>query len=357
VRSKLAEWFEVWQREEVLERCERLPDAWLTIRNAGLMQSARRSFGVAASAIEATLNDDIELEEGLQRVADAFANSPSVFAEAVRQLRNLTLYADSFETREKRRHYLLGIEHLPEAQLAAARRRLQALADDPRDLEGSNSQNANFNSMWEEFHHYYTEHYVARHTEHFDSDEAHRVLDQILRGETWRELEALASFPLLGEDRFRRLKGSFRRASAARCLLAPQEVRELLRAQPACICGFRLSMNTLIIEQARELEAVAHVELNAYRRTLARLSRHLADALRESSETETNMLRRDRAVRLAEEFAMGSVPLNLTRADVELMRYAVASIASPPPLRVELHRWRTRRTRCVNKARRVNERQ
>ncbi len=162
------------------------------------------------------------------------------------------------------------------------------------------------------------------------------MLDHILRSDVWRELEALAEFSLLGEDRFRLLKQSFHQASAARCLLTPEEVRELLQTRPACICAFRSSHKAPAVEQARELEAVAHVELNAYRRTLARLSPHLADALRAHAETETNTSRHAQATRLADEFATGSVPLNLTRADIAMMERAIASVAAPPPLRIEL---------------------
>lgn len=336
VRRKLVEWFATWRDEEVLGRCERLSDAWLTIRNAGLMQTARRSFGVAASAIEATISGDIELEEGLQRVADAFANSPVAFSDAARQLGKLTFFAQSFERRERRRRYLLGIEHLPDAELTDHYHRLQALGNDSQNLDDAETRGAEFDSAWEDFHRLYTEHYVARHVAHFGSDEPHRVLDQIMRSETWRELEVLSELPLLGEDRFRRLNQSFHQASGSQCLLVAEEVRELLQNQPTCICAFRSSSTALVVEQASELEAVARAELDAYRRTLARLSLHLAEALRACAETEEVMARREQAERLAEEFAAGNVPLNLTRADVELMRRAIAGVAAPPPLRIEL---------------------
>ncbi len=335
VRRDLAIWFASWNSERVLEECDKLPDAWLTIKNASLAQAVRRSFGVAAASVEATLSGDIELEDGLQRVADAFANSPQVFAVAAHQLHKLRRAAASFAEREQRRRYLLGIELLPDEELDDARRRLLNDTAAGQTRTGDEEPPADFDERWTDFQTRYVEYYVASHAARCDCEESQRLLDNIHRSDAWRELETLAELPLLNPHRFRRLRQAHARATEARCCLRSEDVRELLATQPVCICAFRISSGDAL-EEVYALEADVRAERSLYRRTLARLAAHLTDALQTYAALETNASPRAAAHNLAAAFAAGSAPENLARADVALMRAALAAVTSPPPLSVEL---------------------
>lgn len=336
LRQTLTNWFATWTGDQTLERCEALPDAWLTIKSATLMQAVRRNFGVAAAGIETMLSGDIELEEGLQRIADAFASSPAIFAEAARQLLELKGFADSFERGETRRRYLLGIEPIPEAELDGARLHLLALTNDDGNHKIENSA---FDQLWNDFLARYADLYVARHTAHFNADEDQRLLDHILRGESWRETESLAEFPALGDKRLRRLRHSLRRRTQSRCLFTASEVRSQMQTAPLCICGFRLRQSDNSLDLARELEAAVLVELDNARRTLTRLAPHLTESLTAYVAIERDDARAETARRLAARFATGHAPVNLTSAEIAVMRDAIEAHerhASPPPLRINL---------------------
>jgi hypothetical protein len=334
LRQTLTNWFATWTSDATLERCDRLPDAWLTIKSATLLQAVRRNFGVAAAGMEAMLSGDIELEEGLQRIADAFASSPAIFAEAARQLLQLKGFADSFAGREVRRCYLLGIEPIPDAELDEARRYLLALINENR-----NDENSPFDQLWNDFQTRYVELYVARHAAHFNFDEDQRLLDHILRGEAWRETESLAEFPALGDKRLRRLRQNLRRRTQSRCLFVAAEVRSLLQSAPLCICGYRLRQTNDSLDLARDLEAAVLIELDISRRTLTRLAPHLAESLAAYTGIEQDEARIETARRLAARFATGCAPVNLTSAEIAVMRDAIEvheRHAAPPPLRINL---------------------
>ena len=337
LRRELTAWLDDWDGRRTLARCELLPDSWLTIRNGNLVQAVRRTSGVAASAVRAYLGGEIELEECLQRVADAFAAAPAFFVEAQRRKLRLDRFVDSFERLEIRRRYLLGVEQLSDPDLDVARRRcLDSLEDSERAADDDTGGEDERETEWNEFRDRYAEIYVAIHDAAANCDEEHRLLDALVRSPEWRELEALAELPSLGANRLRKLRRAVRESNHARCTLAAGEVAALLRTQPVCVCGFRLGGAAAALDRARELGAAVPLQLAAYKRTLAQLAAQLAEALGAYAEAEIPAGARDAARVLAHGFGTGRVPDNLTSADIEIMRAAIKSVPAPPPLRVEL---------------------
>src|SRR5207237_9465609 len=109
-RAALAAWREDCRAQAIVRRVEQLPDSGLTLRVWRRVKHVRRTFSVAAEACAAALAEAISLEEGLQRIADAFSNSPEQFAQSLTQHDALDEFVAGLARREVVRAYLAGAE-------------------------------------------------------------------------------------------------------------------------------------------------------------------------------------------------------------------------------------------------------
>jgi hypothetical protein len=329
VTTALAAWLEGWRTQALVGRCEQLPDGGLTLRAWQLVKTLRRTFGVAAEAVAAALADSIPLEEGLQRVADAFGNSPTQLAESRAARAALVAYLARLAQRERVRAYLAGAEPTGVEEIECARRELLISADDAHSLFDDDAC-ARFELLWQEFHTRYAEHYADLHERAVGARSDRETIDAALRGDAWREFEALAQLPFVNHQPRREADALVTELRRARCDL---DVRALLVAQPVCACSFRLTRATRLLAAAARLAAVVGEGRAAARRTLALFHQHLARAL--------NLLAREkssataaRAGLLAAAFARGENPALLARADVRLIARAFEISPPPEPLRV-----------------------
>jgi hypothetical protein len=331
VRAALATWLEAWRSRRLLEKFDALPDEGLTTRAWNLASSVRKTFGVAAESVEAALNNTISLEEGLQRVADAFADSVENFQKSIEQLGALSSFANGLEARVRAHDYLLLAELTNINELESARRELLRIAEDVHDLFDRDS-NARFDLLWREFQTRYAEHYARLHDEAVGAAADRRPLDEFLRSPEWREFEALSELSILNtryRDEARRLVA---RARNARCALP---VRKLLEEHPSCDCVFRLARAASLRRLPEELRETVEFGRASARRTLLLMAQPLASALEQlaGSETESEEAR-SLSRSLAEAFSLNRLPDNLSHADVELMERVLKGMASPPPVRV-----------------------
>lgn len=329
VAAALAAWLEEWRARALIQRGEQLPDAGLTLRAWQLVKTMRRTFGVAAEAVAAALADTIPLEEGLQRVADAFGHSPTQFAEHSAARDALAAYLARVAERERVRAYLAGAEPTGVAEIECARRELLHSAEDAHGLF-DDEVCARFDLLWQVFHTRYAEHYAELHERAVGAQSDRETIVETLRGDAWREFEALAQLPFVSRQLRSEADALIAEARAARCEL---DVRALLAAQPACACTFRLTRARQLLNAAADLAEIISRGRAAARRTLALFHAHLARAL--------NLLAREkssaaaaRAGHLAAAFARGENPALLTRADVRLIARAFEISPPPEPLNV-----------------------
>lgn len=332
VRAGLAEWLESWTSACLLEKFDALPDEGLTTRAWKLANSVRKTFGATADAIETALADIISLEEGLQRVADAFGDAPEQFSRYSDQLEQLTNYALGLELRERARAYLASSEPTTVDEIESARRELQAMTDDPTSLLLRDS-NKRFDILWREFHARYSEHYATMHAETVGATSNRRAFDLLTRGEDWREFEALSNLSIVNREHWDAAENLLSRTRSSHCDL---NVRQLLFDRPACVCSFRLARAAELAALPQELaEAMEHGR-SAYRRTLGQLSTPLAIALDAIARKDGDSDVATRARSLSGAFARGIEFSHLTHADVELIEQALHRMATPPPVRVRV---------------------
>ncbi|HEX8745805.1 MAG TPA: hypothetical protein VF717_01310 [Pyrinomonadaceae bacterium] len=330
VRAALSGWLEDWRSRRVLEKFNALPDEGLTTRTWTLAASVRKSFGVAAEAIEAALDDTISLEEGLQRVADAFADSEENFRRSSEQLASLSSFTGGIEGRVRAHDYLMLAEPTDRNEIESARRELLRITGDVHNLLDRESCQR-FDLLWREFRVRYVEHYAGIHDETVGAALDRRSLDEFLRSRMWREFEALSELSILNT---RYHEEAARLMEAARGLSCALPVRKLLMNHPSCDCAFRLGRADALKRLSQELRETVEVGVETTRRTLRLMSASLAAGLeRISSGAETEQ-ESAHALSLAEAFATGQLPESFSRTDVRLIEEALREGALSLPVRV-----------------------
>ncbi|MBV9209440.1 MAG: hypothetical protein JOZ52_02360 [Acidobacteria bacterium] len=332
VRAALATWLESWRGTYLLENFDSLPNAGLTTRTWKLAAGVRKSFGAAADAVEAALADIISLEEGLQRVADAFGDSPEQFERNTEHLAQLSNFIAGLSSRERAREYLAMAEPTTVDEIESARRELSAMIEDTQSLFDRES-NRRFDILWREFHARYGEHYATMHAETVGANSNRRALDSLVRGLEWREFEALSELSIVNRAHWEQAEALLAEARQAYCDL---NVRQLLAERPACVCSFRLSRAGSLTALPQDLADLLEHGRHAYRRTLSLLSTPLAIALDAIARKEDEGETATRARHLSGAFARGAEQERFTRADVQLIEQALQRMATPPPVRVRV---------------------
>lgn len=332
VRAALTQWLEAWRSARLLESFDAQPDAGLTTRTWKLAAGARKSFGAAADAVEAALADIISLEEGLQRVADAFGDAPEQFERSTEHLTQLSNSISGLSLREKARAYLATAEPTTIDEIESARHELLAMIEDMQSLFERES-NKRFDILWREFHARYSEHYATMHAETVGANSNRRAIETLTRGEEWREFEALADLSIVNRRYWEQAESLLRKAQRAACEL---NVRQILNDHAACACSFRLARAGVFTHLPQELAETMEHGRRAYRRTLMLLSTPLAIALDAIARKEEDSDAAHRARSLSGSFARGVEPTHFTGADVQLIEQALQRMATPPPVRVHV---------------------
>jgi hypothetical protein len=330
VRAALRSWLEAWRSRRVLEKFDQTPDEGLTTRAWNLASSVRKTFGVAADAIEAALDNTISLEEGLQRVADAFADSVENFQRSTKQLAALSSFTNGIESRVRAQDYLLLAEPTGEGQIESARRELLRVADDVHSLLDHDSS-LRFDLLWREFQARYAEHYARVHDETVGASFDRRPVDELLRSNEWREFEALSALSVLSARYRNEAARLVERAHNMRCTLP---VSQLLMARPSCDCMFRLGRADSLKRLPQELRETVEFGRAAARRTLQLMSAPLSNALSRLSESAETEEARAHARSLSEAFAAASLPEYFSQADVQFIEQALELGAASTPVHV-----------------------
>lgn len=331
VRAALSEWLETWRASRLLEKYDALPDDGLTTRTWGMAQSARKSFGSVAASIEELLSDTISLEEGLQRVADAFGDSLEQFKRQQEQRRRLTAFVDCLAQRVHARAYLSLAEPTGEGVIESARRELLIITEDVHNLFDQESSHR-YDVLWREFHQRYREHYDSAHDEAMNSSVRQDAVAALVRSEAFREFEALSQLSVVNKSYWEEATRLVERSRSAYCTLS---ARQLLTTQPACGCSFRLAHLAMLRRLPQALEEVLARGLAAHRATLSFWSKPLAQVIETLPDADAGTSEVARARALASAFALGEAPAPLSPFEIQLIERALQQ-AAVQPLSVQL---------------------
>jgi replicative DNA helicase len=294
--------------------------------------AVRRTFGAAADAVADALSGSLSLEEGLQRVADGYGDSPEQLARATEQLAALRVYTTGIVRRESVRAYLSAAELTSLEVIESARRELLLIADDPHSLFDA-ARTERFELLWQEFQAHYAEHYADVHARAVGDACDHKELDEFTRGAAWRDFEALAGLPFVAPQLWEEATALIAEVKNARCDLP---TAGLLAKRPRCACAFRLARAAQYLNAAPLLAEITERGRAAYRRSLARFHAHLTHALNRLATDASDAKTASRAYALAHRFAQRQTPEHFTHTDVRLITRALEKTPPAEPLRVRL---------------------
>lgn len=331
VRDALAVWFDRWQREGCLKKLTSLPDQALSTRLWNMIACVRRSFGSVAEIVEAAINDQIPLEEGLQRIADCFADDMHRFVRARRYLEHLMRFADGLDRWRWMRAYLCEAESTGIAEIEDLRLDLLAMTEDLFAL-AEEGEAERLESLWRRYHGEYIAHYLAAHA--IACERVNEQLEEFLRSDAWREFENLRPLSSIGIWAAEEAARLLRRFGARRiCRWSPEQA---LSVQPRCYCGFRLREKGEFARALQEMRDLVALGRTAYRQAVAALAHNLVEALNLLAQSDPDERTSKRARRLADMIALGGTPEWFERDDVLLIERALQMGATASPVSLSL---------------------
>lgn len=332
VRKALAAWLSEWRASKTVEAFESLPDEALTTRSWRLASGVRRSYGAAADAVEAALVDAISLEEGLQRAADAFADSIDLFVERRKQLEQIRNYLTGLGQRDQILNYLSAAEPTTIDEIENARSELSFLLSDLTRFFDHDS-NKRFALLWKEFHTAYSNLYAARHADVVGAESFRAQIDSITRSREWREFESLSSLPVFNAQHWERATTLVNTARDTKCDL---NVKQILIDRPFCACHFRLADSVAIATMGEELLALARSGLATYRATLRVLHAPLAIAFDAIARKEPDPEIAARARTLSTNCARNEEFVELGPAEIRLLELALHRMSNNTSVAVRM---------------------
>ncbi len=261
---------------------DELPEDALNTRVWRLADRTHKTFGTVAVAVEAVSEKTISLEEGLQRIADAFLDSQEEFDEAKNKQAELEDFIVGAKAREEVWQYLAVSEPTDDAGIEQLRyKNLQVL--DQMDSGFSKELNLSLSEAWMDFGEQFQDHFALNHDRIMKSHHLQEMLEEILQSNEWWEFENLSKvtiFPQIYVEKAQKIR---ERMKDLNCGF---DIRALLKAKPFCACSFRLTEMQEWEELPRTLRDVVDQGRNSYRRTVQLLSEPLVKILLDLAKKE-----------------------------------------------------------------------
>jgi hypothetical protein len=278
IKTELKIWSESWKEAKISERFNALPDEVLNNKMWKLSSGIYKLFNTVATAIAGINAETLPLAEGLQRVADTFANSPIEYFNAKKQLEELELFIENASKYDEFWSYLALTEITDNDEIEQLREKLLSINENYK----FNVHN-NIDTLCEEFKAQFTEHFANKHDNVMRSHEIRENLDEILQSGEWWEFENLSKIPLF-HQKYRLQAGKIlQKAGEIRCNF---DVREMLKLKPFCACTFQLSNAETWENLSALLTETIKLGRISYRQTLHILGQHLVPLLETYAASE-----------------------------------------------------------------------
>lgn len=332
IMRALEAWLSDWRLSKVLERFDELPAEILTTKIWRLATHVKKTFGVVATTVESVLDETISLEEGLQRVADAFSDSEAEFLHSTKELVTLEDFINGAGRRRKIWEYLAVCEATGDEEIEGLREKILLIIEEMQ-ANPNEAYNQELAGLWGEFQARFSEHFSIKHYGVMKSHHLQEKFDEILRGDQWWEFENLSDLPIFQKNHWKRAKGLTGRLRELNCGF---DVQELLKTHPFCGCSFRLSQ----IEEWENLpellsESIAR-GLRSYRKTLAILAETLIPLFEHFAQTEASEEFAEAARNLAESISAAERIPPLKNAELVILRKVVQAMPASPLLQIEV---------------------
>ncbi len=237
IKDSLRNWLMDWKTARVLERFGELPGEILNTKIWRLSIHSEKTFGATAATVKLILEDSINLEEGLHRIADAFSDSEQEFFASANNLIILEDFINGAAKREKIWTYLAICETTEDEKTEYFRKKLLDIIDESY-ANPSQTLNREMENLWQSFHNRFTDHFSIKHDSVMKSHHLQEQFAEILRSDEWWEFENLSRLPVSRRNYRSEAEKLCRRLSELGCRF---DVREMLKTHPFCACSFSLS--------------------------------------------------------------------------------------------------------------------
>jgi hypothetical protein len=282
ILQALQNWYNDWRATRILERFDELSDECLNTKVWKMARHAQKTFGSVAVTVESVLSRAISLEEGLQRVADAFSNTEEEFFECTRNLVVLEDFISGLGRRQQAWEYLAVCESTQDLHIETLRHQLlqaiEAVTENP-----SESLNQELEHLWQSFFTRYSENFAIKHDTIMKSHLLQEKFDEVMRSDEWWEFENLSHIPvfhLFYWKEAQKLCWQFRELDCG------FDVREMLKVHPFCACSFRLSQYSEWEKLPNKLTKVIAEGRKSYRKTIAILQDTMVPMLKSFIQNE-----------------------------------------------------------------------
>lgn len=325
-------WLNDWQNAKLLERFEELPEEVLNTRTWKLARHAQKTFGLVEITIESVLSRAISLEEGLQRVADAFSDSEEEFYFCAKNLVVLEDFISGLGLRKRIWEYLALCEATKDENIEELRYKLHNILEEVM-LQPSETLNNELDRTWQAFFERFTDYFAIKHDMIMKSHLLQEKFDKIMVSDEWWEFENLSHLPMFHKhfwNEAQKLCSQFKELDCG------FDVKEMLKSHPFCACSFSLMQ----IESWEKLPSVLSELIakgrESYRETLNIMSNTLIPLLEDfvSLEKESEFtVAAENIIKILwgeEEFRL------LTNNELIILNKITLNMSSAPLLQVNL---------------------
>jgi len=278
VREALSSWQENWLSSRVMEGFSELPDEILNTSIWYISVRVEKAFGEVSNIIQSVLDEQVQLDAGLQRIADTFLESEDEFNKCKNDLTKLEDFIEGAKKRENIWSYLAICDLTNDKEIEAKREDLLRLIDETYAFPDSKT-NLEMQDLWEEFHAAYTEHFVVRHNAIMNSRQLKKEFDQIQKSDEWWEFESLSKLPIFKELHWKKTQKLLKQFHSLECYF---DVRENLEMQPFCSCAFNLAQMGELAKLAKSFAQAMKSGRLAYRKTLHLMNAFVAEIIEEN---------------------------------------------------------------------------
>jgi hypothetical protein len=255
----LGQWLVEWQKNSVVERFDALPDENLNSRIWRIAANVKKTFGVVAESIDGLLQDKVEVDNCLQTIADAFADSEDEFESKKRDLDSLRQCVDRLTERNSINSYLALCEPTGDAEIEEMR---CALMEELSTSYFDGKNDTELSERWLDFKMRYAEMYAEKHGAAVSSSEKRAKLDEFFSTDLWASFAELSAIPWFGRHDMEVAMETIRELRSADC---GANVEEMLAAQPFCACSFKLKSVTDADTLIHDLESTVTKGMEYFR--------------------------------------------------------------------------------------------
>lgn len=268
IKKAFEDWLENWETKKVLDGFHELPDEIFNTKIWRLATNSQKTFGVVAATVKEVLAATISLEEGLHRIADAFSDSEEFFRNSTNDFAVLEDFINTVDKRCEIWTYLAVCGATDDEQLEILREKLLQVIDKIY-FNPDKSLQSEMNSLWENFHLRFTEHFTVNHDAVMKSHLLQEKYDEIRRSDEWWEFENLSTISVFPHKFWNEANDICRQFKELNCRF---DVKEMLKTHPFCACSFNLTQAEDWEKLPETLQEKISRGREVYRRILRKLS-------------------------------------------------------------------------------------